>query len=95
MRGISTVYPAFEDRINFYAVGFNESLDVLSEAQARSDHPGEVATPSAKMISDFNVARQSTKVAIDGNGIIVYRAGYRQGDPSEWEGVFKELTAAN
>ena len=95
MRGISTVYPAFEDSVDFYAVGFNESLDVLSEAQSRSDHPGEVATPSDTMIGDFNVTRQSTKVAIDANGVIVYRAGIGQGDPSEWERVFKELTAAN
>ena len=47
------------------------------------------------MISDFRVSSQSTKVAIDANGVIVYRAGIGQGDPSEWEGVFKELTAAN
>ena len=47
------------------------------------------------MISDFNVTRQSTKVAIDANGVIVYRAGIGQGGPSEWERVFKELTAAN
>ncbi|MDE2823062.1 MAG: hypothetical protein OXK79_06115 [Chloroflexota bacterium] len=95
MRGIGTVYPAFEDQVDFYAVAFNEGLDILSEAQARSGHPGEVATPSPKMISDFNVTRQSTKVAIDANGIIVYRAGYRQGYPAEWDSVLKELTAAN
>ena len=95
MRGISTVYPAFEDSANFYAVGFNESLEVLSAAQDRNGHPGEVATPSSSMLSDFNVKQQSTKVAIDANGIIVYRAGIGQGDSSAWEAVFKELTAAN
>ena len=95
MRGLSTVYPAFEDSVDFYAVGFNESLDVLKADQDRSGYPGEVASPGGKMISDFNVTRQSTKVAIDANGVIVYRAGIGQGDPSEWERVFKELAAAN
>ena len=95
MRGLSTVYPAFEDEVNFYAVAFNESLETLSDSQSGSGHPGEVATPGGSMISDFNVTSQSTKVAIDANGVIVYRAGIGQGGPSEWERVFKELTAAN
>lgn len=95
MRGISSVYPAFEDSVDFYAVGFNESLDVLSAAQDRNGHPGEVAKPSASMLKDFNVTRQSTKVAIDANGIIVYRAGIGQGDSNEWHGVFIELSAVN
>ncbi len=45
------------------------------------------------MLKDFNVTRQSTKVGIDANGIIVYRAGIGQGDSNEWEGVLKELAA--
>ena len=92
---MSTVYPAFEDSVDFYAVAFNESLETLSAAQSRSGHPGEVATPGGSMISDFNVTSQSTKVAIDANGVIVYRAGIGQGDPNDWEGVFMELTTAN
>ena len=95
MRGIGAVYPAFEDQIDFYAVAFNESLETLSAYQSRSGHPGDVATPGGSMISDFNVTSQSTKVAIDANGVIIYRAGGGQGDTNEWEGVFKELTAAN
>ena len=47
------------------------------------------------MLKDFNVTRQSTKVAIDANGIIVYRAGIGQGDSNEWHGVFIELSAVN
>ncbi len=93
MRGISSVYPAYEDSVDFYAVGFNEGLDVLSAAQDRNGHPGEVAKPSDSMLKDFNVTRQSTKVGIDANGIIVYRAGIGQGDSNEWEGVLKELAA--
>ena len=45
------------------------------------------------MLKDFNVTRQSTKVAIDGNGIIVYRAGIGQGDSNEWAGVLMGLAA--
>ena len=95
MRGLSTVYPAFEDQVNLYAVAFNESLETLSASQDRTGHPGEVATPDGSMISDFKVTSQSTKVAIDGNGVIVYRAGIGQGDTNEWHGVLTELAAAN
>ena len=47
------------------------------------------------MLKDFNVTRQSTKVGIDGNGVIVYRAGIGQGDTNEWHGVLTGLAAAN
>ena len=44
-----------------------------------------------KTIADLRVLKQSTKVAIDGTGVISYRAGFGSGDVDEWAKVFSDL----
>ena len=43
------------------------------------------------MLADFKVRSQSTKIAIDNKGLIVYRDGYGKGDEWLWETVFDKL----
>ena len=95
MRGLTEIYPPFKDKVDLYAVAFDESLNDLQAYQNESGHVGTVARAAGNMVRNFRVTQQSTKVAIDANGTIVYRAGYGRGDPSEWERIFKELAASN
>ena len=88
---MTNIYPAFEDEVDFYVVGFNESLSELAEYQRQSGHPGIVSLPVGNMLREFRVTSQSTKVAIDANGIITYRRGYGQGNSSEWPAVLQAL----
>ena len=44
-----------------------------------------------KTVANLRVLKQSTKVAIDGNGVISYRAGFDSGDVDEWAKVFSDL----
>ena len=88
---MTDIYPPFEDAVDFYVVGFNESLSELAEYQGQSGHPGIVSLPVGNMLRDFRVTSQSTKVAIDANGIITYRRGYRQGRSSDWPAVLQAL----
>lgn len=85
------IYPPFKDSVDLYAVGFNERLGALEAYQNESGHPGYVAAAVGNMLRDFRVTSQSTKVAIDANGIIIYRSGYGRGSPSEWAEVFQKL----
>ena len=41
------------------------------------------------MLEESDVKVQSTKIAIDSNGFVVYRAGYGQGTIEEWISVFE------
>ena len=95
MRSLTEIYPPFKDKVDLYAVAFNESLSDLQSYQNESGHAGTVARPAGNMIRDFRVTQQSTKVAIDANGVIIYRSGYGRGSPSEWESIFKELAASD
>ena len=40
----------------------------------------------------LDVPVQSTKIAIDADGVIVYRAGYGKGTGKGWISVFEKLT---
>ena len=88
---MTNIYPPFQDEVDFYVVGYNESLSELADYQNASGHPGILALPIDNMLRDFRVTSQSTKVAIDANGIITYRAGYGQGNPSDWPDVLQAL----
>ncbi|MYB50072.1 MAG: hypothetical protein F4X72_12550 [Dehalococcoidia bacterium] len=91
MRSLTEVYPPFKDQVDFYAVAFNESLNELQTYQNDSGHAGTVARSAGNMIRDFRVTQQSTKIAIDANGVIIYRVGLGRGGASEWTNVFQKL----
>ena len=77
--------------MELYAVAFNESLSDLQAYQNESSHAGTVARAAGNMIRNFRVTQQSTKVAIDANGVIIYRTGFGGGSADEWTNVFQEL----
>ncbi len=88
------VYPRYADQVAFYAVGTDptESLEQLEEFRQKAGYPWPVALPDSNLIRDLRVLVQSTKIAFDAQGVIIYREGYGKGGPDEWHQVFKELT---
>ena len=93
---MSDVYPEFADSVELYIVGTDpsESLEDLEKDRFTNNYPGYVATPSGDMIRKLNVLNRSTKLAIDANGVIIYRASYGDGDTDEWRQVFRNLRAS-
>ena len=90
------IYPEFADDFAFYAVASypSEKLDKLEAYREREGHPWLVAEPTGTMLRDLNVLVQSTKIAIDSQGVIIYRDGYGQGGEETWRQVFQELAAS-
>ena len=90
------MYPEFADQVAFYAIGVDptESLDQLDSYREKQGYPWPMAVPGPRMLSEFRVLNQSTKVAIDGDGIITYRHGYGRGDETRWRQVFAELAGS-
>lgn len=91
------MWPEFADQVAFYAIGVDptESLDRLDSYRENQGYPWPVAMPSPRMLSNFRVLQQSTKVAIDGAGIITYRDGYGRGNVEKWRKVFVELAGSS
>lgn len=74
-------------------MGFDptETIDELEAYRERNGFVYQAAVPLSRIAPDFGVTKQSAKVAIDGSGIIVYRAG--SGGESAWRQVFADLAA--
>lgn len=68
-----------------------EGVSALDEQRRKQGYPWLVAEPVGGMLRDMEALVQSTKIAIDSNGVIVYRDGYGRGGEDVWRGVFGEL----
>ena len=90
------VYPDYADQVKFYAVGYDpyESLEVLESYRQEQGYPWPVAVAQGDILRDLDVVIQSTKIAINSQGVITYRAGYYQGGVDQWREVFEELAAS-
>ena len=86
------IYPEFADQVAFYAVGQDptETLDDLERTRKERGYTWPVAEPIEKMLVDLWVLQVSTKIAFDGDGVIVYRKR-GGGDVAAWPGVFRKL----
>ena len=89
------IYPEFADQVVFYAVGQDptETLDDLERTRKERGYTWPVAEPVGKMLADLRVLQESTKIAFDDDGVIVYRKR-GGGDIAAWPGVFRKLADA-
>ena len=90
------VYPEYANGVDFYAVNMDPIEDVakLEEFGENQGYPWPIASSDRDTLSDLDVTYQSTKVAIDGNGVIIYRDRMGGGDPDTWRDVFQKLSGS-
>ena len=79
--------------MDFYAIGLSafESLEKLEEYRQKEGYPWPVTKVESDILNDLEVLQQSTKIALDHQGVITYRAGYADGGPEKWRQVFNDL----
>ena len=82
--------------MDFYGLGIDptEGLGTLVSYRDGQDYPWPVAKAPGTMLPEYNVLRQPTKLAIDVNGVIVFRGGYGVESAEKWQQVFQELSGA-
>lgn len=87
------IWPDYVEEVPFYAVNVDPTanFDEIESYRQQQGYPWPMAQPGDGMLSSFHVTRQSTKVAIDSNGFIIYRDGYGRGTDDKWHQVFREL----
>ena len=90
------VYPQYADEVDFYAIGVHpkvyEDIDLLEKFRVERGHPWPVATAPSEVMAELGVTIQSTKIAFDSRGTIIYREGMGQGSDEQWHRVFTELS---
>ena len=91
---LKDVYPEYQDSVDFYALGIDptEELSTLVGYRDGQGYPWPVSKAPAAMLPQYNVLGQPTKLAVDGNGIIVFREGYGVEPAETWHELFRELS---
>ncbi len=68
----------------------NEQLESFVAEQA---YDGIVGIADRQILNLLDVKIQSTKIAIDSEGKIIYREGYGKGNKDEFRDVFSKLSS--
>ncbi len=91
---LKDVYPEYQDSVDFYALSYDLFVELSELVRYRDgqDHPWPVAKAPAAMLPQYNIVQQSTKVAIDRDGVILFREGYGVEDAETWHRLFRELS---
>ena len=87
------MYLEFADKVDFYAIGQSpfESIDQLESYRVKEGYPWPIAEVNLDTLKELRVLRQSTKIVLDHQGVITYRAGYADGGTDKWREVFSDL----
>ena len=82
--------------MDFYAVNIDlgEGLSSLVRFRDGRGHPWPVAQAPAGLLPDYNIRQTSSKVAIDGDGLIVFSKSYSEEASDTWHRLFQELSGA-
>ena len=95
MRTLKSVYPDYADRVELIGVGTDpsEGATTVRGFAAREGYTWDMAPFESSIVVDYRILSQSSKVAINGDGVITYRSGYGSLSPRDWRNIFEDLLA--
>ena len=90
---MKNIYPEFANKVDFYAISYSEveTMDQLEHDRIQQGYPWPIAKIDDDVLKELKVLQQSTKIALDHQGVILYRSGYRKGGVDEWRKVLSDL----
>ena len=71
--------------------GAGQTIDVLEEYRQQNDIPWNMAEGDFQILRDYEVRTQSTKLAMDPQGTVLFRKGYSTNSDDDWRGYFQSI----
>ena len=92
MRSLKDIYKPYAGRVAFLGIDVDpsESADLIRSYATRQGYAWEMAPWEARIVGDYRVTTQATKIVIDEKGTIVFRAGYGVESPETWKQVLED-----
>ena len=93
MRTLKKLYLQYGDAVAVLAIDTDptESPERIRRFREENDYPWPMVAADLETIVTYRVLVQSTKVAVDRQGIIRFREGYGTKSESWWEQVLSDL----
>ena len=88
------MYPEYEEEVAFLAVGVDPSEEDRIAGFHEDNGFTWITSPGdPTMLVEYGIRAQASKVALDHNGIIVYKPGAGSTGEARWRQLFEELAA--
>ena len=93
MRTLKALDSQYDGQVAILAVDADpfESAGRIADFWDRNGYSWPVAAAQREIVVDYKVISQSTKVAVDRNGVIRFREGYGTKNQGWWDEVFSDL----
>jgi peroxiredoxin len=96
MQVLKTVYPDYQAAVAFLAIDVDpsEDADLVDRYKQQQEYPWPMALYDPFVVSDYKIIAQASKVAINAEGVIVFRSGYGSLRADRWRDVLDLATEA-
>ena len=93
MRALKDIYPQYADRVAFIGVDVDptESAEKISAYASDQGYPWPMAEYDPDILVDYGIRAQASKVMIDGDGVITFRATSSKTPNDKWREVFENV----
>ncbi|MBM3925139.1 MAG: hypothetical protein FJ320_04010 [SAR202 cluster bacterium] len=87
------MYSQYQDKVSVLAIDTDpsESESKIREFRDANGYSWPMATTHRDVVRDYNITVQSSKVAVDHQGVIAFRSGYGTQSEGKWREWFEEL----
>ena len=94
MRTLKDIAPSYQGKLRLVLIAIDPSEPPrdLKSWQESNGYPGTLVLANEKLLDAYKVLIRSTKIGIDHNGAIVFRAGYGEVPKGSWEATVQFLT---
>lgn len=94
MQVLKTVYPDYQGAVALLAIDVDpsEDADLVNRYRQRQGYPWPMAVYDPFVVSDYRVTSQASKVAINAEGVIVFRSGFGSLRADKWREVLSLAT---
>ena len=93
MRNLKGIYDDYRDRVTILGIGTDptEGVRHVRQYADQQGYPWEMAPYVADVLPSYRVTSQSSKVVINGDGVITFRDGYGSLSTRKWREVLDEV----
>ena len=92
---LNEVHLRYGDEVSVLIIGINSAFDwnAVDDFAAVTNYKGTPLLGSPGTIQAYGILSQSTKIALDSAGKVVFRKSYGSMDENDWVELLDELTS--
>ncbi len=94
LKSLKELEPTFRDKLTVVLISFdgNEAKETLRQFFSSNGYTWTTGLGNQDVLSKYGVFTQSTKIALNADGVVVFRSGYGTLPKDQWQKALAEIT---